>query len=123
MSVKWANNHAKPMTSSVVFDEHAPPANVGLNQYLSNAVKLRPQTPKRKRNTNANKTGQRKNRVTLTYCNTLPVPPNNPSFVETPEMKLRHEQCKLRMKQKRDKLRNPSITNSKNHTRRRIRQS
>jgi hypothetical protein len=99
MSVKWANNKGNPMTSSVVFNEDAPPVNVGMNQYLSNAVKLRPQIPKSKRNATVN--GQRKNRVVLQYCNTLPV--STSSFVQSPEMQRQHEQCKLLMKQRRDK--------------------
>jgi len=104
------------MTSSVVFNENAPPANVGLNQYLSNNVKLRPQIPKRARNANATAKGQRKNRIVLKYCNTLPVS-TTASFVQTPDMQLRHEQCKLLMKQRRDKKR----THTKTNTRRRRR--
>jgi hypothetical protein len=100
MSVKWANNKGNPMTSSVVFNENAPPVNVGMDQYLSNAVKLRPQIPKSKRNATGN--GQRKNRVVLQYCNTLPVSTTT-SFVQSPEMQRQHEQCKLLMKQRRDK--------------------
>ena len=96
-SIRWANNHQKPLTNSVVFSNTNAPSNVALDKFLQPAVQYVP----------AGKTNSRKKAkrpIQLVYTNSFPTPPCPPiAATANANTTRRHEACMRMMANRREK--------------------
>jgi len=95
-SIKWANNHQKPLTNSVVFSNTNAPSNVALDKFLQPAVQYVPAVK-----TKGSK--KAKQPVQLVYTNSFPTPCPPVAAKANANAKRRHEACMRSMANRREK--------------------